>query len=157
MPAPEHSLVPSFTFADATKAIDFYQKAFGAEVESVVRTPDGKHVMHASLRCGSNLFYLGDDMMKSGRTVEAGYAAACNLTMQVEDADAAFQRALDNGCEVDQPLENQFWGDRYGQVKDPFGLVWAVLAPVEEVDREEVMQRAKKLFGSEGEGAGAQA
>jgi PhnB protein len=157
MQATEHSIVPSFTFADATKAIAFYEKAFGAEAESVMRDPDGKFVMHACLRVGENVFYLADDMMRSGRTVEAGFADACTMTLQVEDADATFQRALDNGCEVDQPLENQFWGDRYGQVRDPFGLVWAVLSPVEELSRDEVMRRAKKLFGSEGQGAGAQA
>lgn len=156
MPAPEISVVPSLTFADATKAIDFYQKAFGATVEGVMRSPNGGAVMHAALRVGDSRIYLGDDMMKSGRTVEAGHADACNLTLQVPDADAAFDRALEAGCEVDMPLENAFWGDRYGQVKDPFGLVWAVLAPHEQVSEEEVMRRAKERFGGS-EGAGASA
>lgn len=154
MPAPETSVVPSLTFADATKAIDFYEKAFGATAESVMRSPRGGAVMHASLRVGGSLIYLADDMLRSGRTVESGHAAACNLTLQVPDADAAFRRALDAGCEVDMPLEDAFWGDRYGQVKDPFGLVWAVLAPREELSEDEIMRRAKKQFGVDG-GAGA--
>jgi PhnB protein len=154
MPAPETSLVPSLTFKDATKAIEFYEKAFGAKVESVFHDPNGKDVMHASLRFGESVLYLADDMGRSGRTVETGHAAASTLTLQVPDADAVFKKALDAGCDVDMPLENQFWGDRYGQLKDPFGLVWAVLAPHEELSREEVNRRAKEKFGG-GDGAGA--
>ncbi len=147
MPAPELSLVPSLTFADASKAIDFYQKAFGAEVDSVMRNPHDNSVMHAAIRIGGGTLYLGDDMMGRGRTVEAGYAAACTPTLQVPDADATFQKAIDAGCQEDMPLEDAFWGDRYGQLKDPFGLVWAVLSPHEEVSREEVERRAKEMFG----------
>ena len=143
-----HRVNAHLTFKDAAKAMEFYKKAFGAEQRGpVMPGAGGKGVMHAELKIGDTVLLFADDMMNRGTTVEGGGASAFVPHLAVENADAMFKKAVDAGCKPTMPLENQFWGDRYGQVTDPFGLTWAIMQHVEDVSMEEMGKRAAKMFG----------
>ena len=132
---------------DGSKAVDFYKKAFGAEILGVHKTPDGK-VMHAELSVGGARLMLADEFpgMGSGSAKTLGGSpVVLNLYVQ-EDVDGLFNQAVDAGGTVVMPLANQFWGDRYGQIKDPFGHLWALGQHVEDVAPEEMERRAKEVF-----------
>jgi PhnB protein len=116
---------------DAAGAIDFYKRAFGAAEEMRAPAPDGKRIWHASLQFGGTKLFLSDDFsdendhqgcaspQKRGGTTSMVY-------FYVPDADATFNRAVSEGAEVLMPLENMFWGDRFGKVRDPFGHEWGI-------------------------------
>ena len=141
-----HRVNIHLTFKEATKAIEFYKKAFGAE-QTVLMPGPGGVVMHAEIRIGDTTLLLADDMMNSGKTVESGQGVAFSPVLAVEDADTTWKRAIDAGCKETMPLADQFWGDRYGQLVDPFGLCWAILTHIEDVSPEEMTKRAAKMFG----------
>ena len=132
---------------DGPKAVDFYKKAFGAEILGVHKTPDGK-VMHAELSVGGARLMLADEFpgMGSGSAKTLGGSpVVLNLYVQ-EDVDDLFNQAVGAGGTVVMPLANQFWGDRYGQIKDPFGHIWALGQHVEDVAPEEMERRAREAF-----------
>jgi PhnB protein len=132
---------------DAPKALEFYKKAFGAEILGVHKTPDGK-VMHAELSVGGARLMLADEFpgMGSGSAKTLGGSpVVLNLYVQ-EDVDDLFNQAVGAGGTVVMPLANQFWGDRYGQIKDPFGHIWALGQHVEDVAPEEMERRAREAF-----------
>ena len=132
---------------DAPKALEFYKKAFGAEILGVHKTPDGK-VMHAELNVGGARLMLADEFPGRGcgsaKTL-GGSPVVLNLYVQ-EDVDDLFNQAVGAGGTVVMPLANQFWGDRYGQIKDPFGHIWALGQHVEDVAPEEMERRAREAF-----------
>lgn len=113
----------------ATEAVDFYKRAFGAETAmDPVKADDGERIMHAHLLINGGHLMLNDDFPEySGGETAPG---SLTLHLQVADADAAWARALEAGAEVVFPLDDQFWGDRYGQVRDPFGFRWSIGAPI---------------------------
>jgi PhnB protein len=113
-------------------AIDFYSKAFGAEEIGRHMADDGKRIMHAHLKLNGGSLMLNDDFPEFGHGTGAE-PAGVTLHLQVPDADAAWHRALDAGAQERFPLADQFWGDRYGQVTDPFGFTWSIGAPVKQV------------------------
>ena len=132
---------------EGPKALDFYKKAFGAEILGVHKTPDGK-VMHAELSVGGARLMLADEFpgMGSGSAKTLGGSpVVLNLYVQ-EDVDDLFNQAVGAGGTVVMPLANQFWGDRYGQIKDPFGHIWALGQHVEDVAPEEMERRAREAF-----------
>lgn len=113
----------------AHEAIDFYRRAFGAEsVMDPVLAEDGERIMHAHLLVNGGHLMLNDDFPEYGGSEKE--PGGFTLHLQVTDADAAWQRALDAGATEIFPLADQFWGDRYGQVRDPFGFRWSIGAPV---------------------------
>ena len=115
----------------AAEAIDFYKAAFGAEELMRMPAEDGKRLLHAHLKINGASLMLADDFPEySGRA--AGPPEGVTLHLQVADADAAWQRAVAAGATVKMELADQFWGDRYGQVEDPFGHKWSIGAPVEQ-------------------------
>ena len=125
-------ITPHITIRDrkAAEAIEFYKKAFGAEELMRHPTDDGR-LMHASLKINGGYLMLHDDFPEHmGGPSQA--AASFVLHLSVPDADAAWKRALDAGAEVRFELADQFWGDRYGQVTDPFGFIWSIGAPVKQ-------------------------
>jgi PhnB protein len=129
---PSGGITPHITIRDrkAAEAIDFYRKAFGAQELMRHPTDDGR-LMHAHLKINGGSLMLHDDFPEHmGGPSEP--AASFVLHLQVPDADAAWKRALDAGAEVRFELKDQFWGDRYGQVKDPFGFIWSIGAPVKQ-------------------------
>ena len=111
------------------EAIAFYTEAFGAEVPSKNMAQDTKRVMQAELRLNGGAIMLSDEFPEFMGGPQAP-AAGVTLHLQVDDADRWFQRATDAGAQVKMPLADQFWGDRYGQLTDPFGHSWSIGAPI---------------------------
>jgi PhnB protein len=115
----------------AADAIDFYKRAFGAEEVGRHMADDGKRIMHAHLKLNGGALMLNDDFPEFGHGA-ATAPSGITLHLQVPDADAAWERAVSAGGEVRFPLADQFWGDRYGQIQDPFGFTWSIGAPVKQ-------------------------
>ncbi len=106
------------------EALAFYERAFGAQVVERNEAPDGKRLMQASMKMNNGWFMLADEFPEYGHN--AAPPAAVTLHLQVENADPVFARAVEAGCTVTMKLADQFWGDRYGQLTDPFGHHWSV-------------------------------
>jgi PhnB protein len=142
------SLSPHLCVDGAAAAIDFYVKAFNAVELGRVPGPDGK-LMHAALQINGSTVLLNDDFPEynegksSTPTALGGTPVTIHLT--VTDVEAKFQQALDAGATVVAPLEDQFWGDRYGIVRDPFGHQWSLGQPVREVSIEEIAEATKQM------------
>lgn len=121
-----NGVVAYLTAPDAAAAVAFYEKAFAAEVRDQRPTEDGR-LMHCELAIN------GGAMMLSDAFPEHGYSAmtpqGVMLMINVDDPQAWWQRAVEAGCEVTMPMEVQFWGDRFGQLRDPFGFGWAINGP----------------------------
>jgi PhnB protein len=135
------SLSPHLIVGGAAAAIDFYVNAFNAVELGRVPGPDGK-LIHAALQVNGSTVLLNDDFpeMQDGKSMTpialGGTPVTIHLT--VVDVDARFQQAIDAGATVVMPLEDQFWGDRYGMLRDPFGHHWSMGQPVREVSMEEI-------------------
>lgn len=115
----------------AAEAIDFYKRAFGAEeAMPPVKAQDGERIMHAHLKVNGGSIMLNDDFPEYGGGLP-GAPVGVTLHLQVDDADRWFERATQAGATVTMPLGDQFWGDRYGQVKDPFGHSWSIGSPIQ--------------------------
>jgi uncharacterized glyoxalase superfamily protein PhnB len=139
-----HTLTPHLVVRDADRAIEFYQKAFGAELlGDVARMPDGK-VMHAMLRIGDSFLMLNDEMPEFGSLspLSAG-GSPVTIHIYTENVDSDFARATAAGAQVKMPLMDQFWGDRYGTVTDPFGHRWSLASHIKDLSQEE-MERGMK-------------
>ncbi len=145
-PVPEgvSLLSPQLVVKNASKAIDFYKNVFCAEEMYVTKTPDGKQILHAGLRIAGQSLYLSDPLM--GQKAPGKGGSVVSLHLYVGDADKVFRRALENGAEEVTPLENAFWGDRWGRIKDPFGIHWDIATHIEDVTPELVTQRAEKMM-----------
>jgi PhnB protein len=127
-------LAPYLRVRGAKKAIDFYKKAFGAQVRMTMEAEDKKRLMHADLIINGGELMLADEFAEFGppltRAPDNAKTTTVSIHLQVDDADKWWKRALDAGAQVAMPLADQFWGDRYGQIRDPFGHVWAIASPV---------------------------
>lgn len=128
---PTTGLTPHLAIAGkrASEAIDFYVKAFGARENMRMPADDGVRLMHAHLTVNGASLMLHDEFPEYVEN-ESGPPDGVTLHLQVDDADAWFERAVAAGASVVMPLDNMFWGDRYGQIKDPFGHQWSIGCPV---------------------------
>jgi PhnB protein len=132
------TVTPHLVPKDALAALAFYKKAFGAKVLGKILAPDGK-VMHADLMIGDAHVFVSDPM--------TGFEArSASIHLYVENADKAWKKAVAAGAQVVFPLENAFWGDRYGVLTDPFGQQWAIASHVEDVTPAEMKKRMKAMF-----------
>ena len=141
-PVPDgyHTLTPFLTCRDAARAIEFYKQAFGAVERGVAKGPDGK-VMHAELKIGDSIIMLGDEFPEFGvLSPQAIGGSPMGLHIYIDGVDAAFDRAVKAGAVVEMPVADQFWGDRYGKLKDPFGHKWSIGARIKEVPAHEMKQ-----------------
>lgn len=141
-PIPEgfHSLTPHLVCEGAAQAIAFYQQAFGAVEIDRMPGPGGK-IMHATLRIGDALLMLCDDFPEYGsRGPLALQGSAVVIHLYVPDADAVWQRALAAGARPLMPLADAFWGDRYGQLVDPFGHRWSVATHLRDMTPQEIQE-----------------
>ena len=144
-PVPEgfHTVTPQLTLDDAARAIDWYKQALGAEEMGRATGPDGK-IMHAELRIGDSRVMLHDAMM-GGKGPKAIGGSPAALWIYVEDCDALFNRAIAAGAElVPGPMgqmQDQFWGDRCGTLKDPHGYAWTIATHKEDLTPDEIRER----------------
>ena len=140
-PIPEGfgTATPNLVVDGAAAAIDFYQRAFGAEVQT--RLEAGDMIVHAALRIGDSLVTLCDAMPDHGFVAPAGDAWPTFITLYVEDADAVHARALEAGATQINPIEDHLHGDRAGSVRDPFGHRWAIATHIEDVSEAEMARR----------------
>ena len=144
VPKGYHTVTPGLTVADAAKAIDFYKRAFNAQEKERLAGPDGR-IMHAELRIGDSIFMIGpEDSMQKLRGPKSYGGTPVSLNLYLENADATFKQAVDAGAKSLQPVENAFWGDRYGKVEDPDGYVWGLCTRVENLSPEEIARRGKE-------------
>ena len=144
-----HSVTPYLIVDDAAAAIDFYKAAFGAK--EVMRMPMGDKIGHADLLIGDSHIMLADefpDMDKLGPNKRGG--GTCSLMIYVENSDAAFDQAVAAGATAVRPVEDQFFGDRSGWVKDPFGHEWTLSTHIEDVSPEELNRRMAEMMAGEG-------
>ena len=149
-PIPEgyHTLTPYLAVDDASRAIEFYKRAFGAKERVRMPAPNGK-IGHAELEIGDSLVMLSDPFEQS--TVkppkELGGASA-SIFMYVEDVDEMVQQAVDAGATVTSPIEDMFWGDRFGSIADPFGHTWSIATHKEDLSPEEIEARGREAMAS---------
>jgi uncharacterized glyoxalase superfamily protein PhnB len=137
-----HTLTPHLTVRDADKALEFYRNALGAEVLHVARMPNGK-VMHAGLRIGDSMLMLNEEAAEYGALSPLSTGGTgVTIHIYTDNVDAAFNRAVSAGAQVQMPVMDQFWGDRYGMVADPFGHKWSIATHTKDMSPEE-MQRAQ--------------
>lgn len=154
-PAGYHTVTPSIIVRDASKAIEFYKRAFGAEELSRMVGPDGS-VMHAEIKIGDSRIMLGEENEQWGaRSPLSTNGITGSLHIYVADVDMAFERALQAGAKVRYPLEDAFWGDRYGKVTDPFGHEWGIATRVKELTPEEMERAGKEWMAKAAEQAHA--
>ncbi len=151
IPAGYHTITPHLVIKGASKAIDFYKKAFNAE--EICRMPfpgpDGQiRLGHAELKIGDSHLFLADEFPEYGSIAPNG-PSPVTVHLYVTDADITFNQAVDAGATVLAPLTNMFWGDRYGKLVDPFGHQWSISEHLEDVTPEEMQQRMASGMGKE--------
>lgn len=146
-PIPEgmHTVTPHLICAGAGDAIDFYKKAFGATETSRMPGPGGK-LMHASIRIGDSAVMLVDEMPEWGSLgPKALKGSPVVIHLYVDDVDAFTARAVAAGAKVTMPVADMFWGDRYGQIEDPFGHRWSVATHVRDVSPADMQQAMQNM------------
>jgi PhnB protein len=146
IPAGIHSVTPYIIVRDAQKAIEFYKKAFGAEQRMLMPSPDGG-VMHAEIMIGDSIIMMGEECKEKGCvSPETAGVVTSSLMLYFENVDVAFEKAVKAGGTIKMPLMNMFWGDRYGQLTDPFGHMWSLAQHIEDVRPEDMGKRAEEAF-----------
>lgn len=149
-PIPEgyHTVTPALVFKNAKKALEFYKKAFDAKEQLVIPTNGG--VMHAEMRIGDSIVMLGEEnpAWPEQKSAESMGGSPVSLNIYLPDADAAYKKALAAGAKGLKQPEDAFWGDRYGQVKDPFGYTWGLLTHKRDVSPEEMKRAAQEWAAS---------
>jgi PhnB protein len=149
-PIPEgyHTLTTVLGVDNAREAIEFYKRAFGAKERGVMPGPNDT-IAHAELEIGDSLVMLSDPFPESSlKSPKVLGGTTTALFAYVEDVDEFVQQAVDAGATVTMPVENQFWGDRYGKVADPFGHEWQIATHVEDISPEEAMKRGQEAMAA---------
>jgi PhnB protein len=141
VPAGFHTITAQLSLDQAGKAIEFYEKALGAEVLDRALDPSGAKVMHAMLRVGDSMLFVNDVFTDMG-----GTHSHSGLWLYVPDVDASYKRAVDAGATGTQPPADMFWGDRMAHIKDPFGQTWAIATQVKVMTPEEQKAAADAFF-----------
>jgi uncharacterized glyoxalase superfamily protein PhnB len=146
-PVPDgyHSIIPSLVCVNASEAIDFYKKVFGATERVRVPGPGGK-IMHAELLIRDTVVFVNDPMDANAFAGPEPKSRPTQLFVYVEDADTVFGRALAAGARTSMALGDMFWGDRFGKFVDPFGHEWGVATHIEDVSAEEMPKRQQAFF-----------
>lgn len=145
IPAGFTAVTPYLTIEGAGAALEFYKKAFGAEVTTTLPGPDGS-VMHAEIRIGGAAIMLGEACPERGALgPKALKGSPVSIMLYVEDADAMAARAQKAGAKVTMPVADMFWGDRYGTLEDPYGHKWGVATHVRDVTEAEMAEAMRKM------------
>lgn len=146
-PIPEgmHAVTPHLICAGAADAIEFYKKAFGAVEKVRMPGPEGK-LMHAMVQIGDSAVMLVDEFPDYGSSGPKSLKGSpVTLHLYVEDVDATVARAVDAGAKITMPVEDMFWGDRYGKIEDPFGHQWSVATHIRDVGPEEMKKAVAEM------------
>jgi len=148
MPDGYHTVTPYLTVRGAAQAMEFYKRALGAQEIERMTSPDGKYLMHGELRIGDSVIMLSDEIpgRSTCRAPQSLGGTTCLLFLYVPDVDKAFRQAVDAGCKATRPPADMFWGDRYGQVEDPFGNQWGLATHTEDLAPDEIARRARAAF-----------
>jgi PhnB protein len=142
-----HTITPNLVCRNAERAIEFYKTVFGANELMRMPGPGGK-IMHAELKIGNSILFVNDELTQPGsETAPRSGAPSVSLFLYVEDVDAVFNRALSAGAKVDMPLQDMFWGDRFGKISDPSGHVWGLATHKEDVAPAELERRSASFTG----------
>ncbi len=142
-----HTVTPALTMQDPDKAIDFYKRAFGAEERMRFHGPDGKRIMHAEIKIGDSIIFLGDEHPEMGCTGPQTLGGTpVGFFIYVDDVDQVFNRAVSAGAKSEGPVSDMFWGDRCGTLIDPFGHKWTIATHKEDLTMEEIGKRAQGFF-----------
>jgi len=145
------SVTPYLTLNDAARALDFYKRAFGAQEVMRMDAPGGK-IGHAEIKIGDSMIMLADEMPSSGtRSPQSLGGTTAGIFLYVENADTVFNQAVSAGANVEAPLADMFWGDRYGRLRDPFGHSWSVATHKEDVAPAEMSKRMQEAVAKMGQ------
>lgn len=150
-PIPEgfHTVTPHLVIDGAADAIAFYKQAFGAE--ELMRMPmpgNPSQLMHAQVRIGNSIIMLADVFAGCSAAPDGSGMTPVTIHLYVEDADAVFAQAIAAGAKAEMPIEDTFWGDRYGQVVDPFGHRWSIATHRHDYTPEQMQQGAEAMFAA---------
>jgi PhnB protein len=144
-----HSVTPYLTLNDATGAIEFYKKAFGAKEKMRLMGPGGK-IGHAEIVIGDSPVMLADESPMMGtRSPKSMGGSPISIVVYVENVDGTVKQAVSSGAKLERPIEDKFYGDRMGSVIDPYGYMWHIATHIEDVTPEEIDKRMKAMFCEE--------
>jgi PhnB protein len=145
-PIPEgyHTVTPYLSVRDAAHALDFYKQAFGAKEVMRMNGPEGK-VSHAEIKIGDSIVMVSEENSSNElRSPQALNGSTVSIFLYLDDVDPVFKKAISAGAKEVQPLADQFWGDRYGRLRDPFGHSWSLATHIEDVSPTEMGKRAQE-------------
>jgi PhnB protein len=148
-----HSITPSIVCKNAAQAIEFYKEVFQAKEKARMLGPGGS-IGHAELLIGDSHLMLSDEFPGMASAPGSNPTTSHYLYVYSDNVDALYDRAVKAGCKVEMPLQNQFWGDRYGKVRDPYGHQWGLAQHVEDVSPEEMKKRAEAWMKQMSKAAG---
>lgn len=133
-----HSINPYLVVRNGAKAIEFYKKALGAEERFRMHGPDGKTVMHADLKLGDSVYMLTEESTEMKTLSGINWGSPVSMYLYVTDVDAIFNQAVYEGATVLSPVRDQFYGDRSGYLRDPFGHLWSIATHKKDLSPDEV-------------------
>ena len=144
IPEGYHSITPYLVCKDAAKAIDYYTKVFGATETVRMPGPNGR-IMHAEVKIGNSMLMLSDENPERGAVAPSGKGRSQSVMLYIENVDAVFKRAVEAGAKSIMEPSDQFWGDRMGNLEDPFGHQWAIATHKEDVTPDEMEKRMQAI------------
>lgn len=153
IPAGYHTVTPSIAFKDSKIAIEFYKKAFSAELVDLFPNLNGSGVMHATIKIGNSLIMMGDEMEGNencSKSAETVGSSPISLFLYVSNVDESFEQAVAAGGKVTMPVQDMFWGDRVGMIVDPFGYSWMIATHTQDLTQEQIKEKAIACFAAMG-------
>jgi len=149
----EDQFIPHLIVSDGLAALEFYQEVFGAEAGHNMMAPDGKRLMHGELTLDGHTFFVSDEFTREEggqcNTPQTLGGTSVRITLMTDDADAVVERAVARGAQVVMPVQDMFWGARYGQIVDPFGHNWGINQLLKVQSAEETDQAAAEFFAKQ--------
>jgi uncharacterized glyoxalase superfamily protein PhnB len=144
-PVPEdfHTITPQIVVKGVAAAIEWYSKALGAHELLRNTAPDGASIMHAELLLGDSRFFVVDEFSESMLSPSTLGGTTVTMHLYVRDVDSLFNRAVEAGATIVMPVADQFWGDRYGILRDPFGHRWSMASRIEDLSPKKLQDRAR--------------
>jgi PhnB protein len=148
--AQEDQFIPHLIVNDGMAALKFYKEVFGAEEGHNMMTPDGKRLMHGELMLDGHKFFVSDEFSREEggncQTPQTLGGTSVRVTLQTDDPDGVVERAVARGAKVLMPVQDMFWGARYGQILDPFGHNWGINQQLQEQTEAETEKAAEEFF-----------